>query len=95
MDYRFSYRSRKPLTSLREVKPLCFRPCRQRRGWQPLPPSEPMSCVHAFRPVFLWPIPHLTEPDWDPVCAPRLAGFPVKICYADLRGERGPEKGTY
>jgi hypothetical protein len=40
---------------------------------------------------FFWPIPHLTEPDWDPVCAPRPAGFPVNICYACLRGELGPE----
>jgi hypothetical protein len=26
---------------------------------------------------------------------PRLAGFPVHVCYVDLRGEHGPDRATY
>ena len=26
---------------------------------------------------------HAIEPHWDDVYAPRLAGFPVKVCYAE------------
>jgi hypothetical protein len=43
--------------------------------------------VQAFRRVSLACIPHPIEVEWDPVCAPRLAGFPVNICYAFLRGQ--------
>jgi len=57
--------------------------------------SDVMDFVQAFRRVFLACIPHPIEPDWDPVYAPRLAGFPVNICYASLRGESGPEYATY
>jgi hypothetical protein len=54
-----------------------------------------MVFVQAFRRVFLACIPHRIESDRDPVYARRLAGFPVNICCASLRGELGPEYATY
>jgi hypothetical protein len=68
--------------------------CRCHQDLQPAPPSDLMDFVQAFRRVFLACIPHPIEPDWDPECAPCLAGFPVNICYASLRGELGPEYAT-
>jgi hypothetical protein len=69
--------------------------CQCHEDPKPAPPSDVMDFVQAFRRVFLACIPHPIEPDWDPVYAPRLAGFPVNICYASLRGESGPEYATY
>ena len=68
--------------------------CQCHEDPKPAPPSDVMDFVSAFRRVFLACIPHPIEPDWDPVYAPRLAGFPVNICYASLRGEMGPEYAT-
>jgi hypothetical protein len=51
-----------------------------------------VGCVHGFWPVFLAWIPHPI--DWGRAYAPRLAGFPVNICYADRRGELSAEYST-
>jgi len=61
------------------------------QGLQPAPPSDLMDFVEAFPRVFLAFIPHPIESDWDPLYAPHLAGFPVNIYYASLRGDLGPE----
>jgi hypothetical protein len=46
-------------------------------------------------PNFLARIPHATEPHWDNVWAPRLAGFPVNIvCAARIEGV-GLAQATY
>jgi hypothetical protein len=50
-----------------------------------------MEFVYAFRRSFLDRLPRSIQANWDPVYGPRLAGFPVNVCYADLRGEHGPD----
>src|SRR5580693_3091911 len=52
------------------------------------------------RDVFPTCIPHSIEADWGLVHAPRLAGFPVNICYASLArrvgtGTQDPETYIY
>ncbi|MBZ5657270.1 MAG: hypothetical protein LAO56_18540 [Acidobacteriia bacterium] len=54
-----------------------------------------LAFVRVFRRIFLDCLPRPIEAHWDPVYGPRLAGFPVNICYADLRGEHGPYHATY
>jgi hypothetical protein len=44
---------------------------------------------------FLAPIPHAIELDWDDVYAPRLAGFPVNLCYAGWIQGSGMACATY
>jgi hypothetical protein len=44
---------------------------------------------------FLAPIPHAIELDWDDICAPRLAGFPVNVCYAEFIQGCGMACATY
>ena len=43
---------------------------------------------------FLAFIPHAIEADWDSDWAPRLAGFPVNLCYGELR-RTGSACATY
>ena len=40
-------------------------------------------------------IPYAIEPDWDDVYAPRLAGFPVNLCYAGWIQGSGMACATY
>jgi hypothetical protein len=40
-------------------------------------------------------IPYAIEPDWDDVYAPRLAGFPVNLCYAEFIQGSGMACATY
>ena len=54
-----------------------------------------MEFVRAFRRIFLDCLPRPLQADWDPVYGPRLAGFPVHVCYADLGGADGPNRATY
>ena len=44
---------------------------------------------------FLAPIPHAIESDWDDIWAPRLAGFPVNLCYAEWVQGFGMACATY
>src|SRR5258707_15819768 len=44
---------------------------------------------------FLAPIPHAIESDWDDIWAPRLAGFPVNVCYAEWIQGSGLACATY
>jgi hypothetical protein len=44
---------------------------------------------------FLAPIPHAIESDWDNIWAPRLAGFPVTLCYAGRIPGTGMACATY
>jgi len=49
----------------------------------------------ATPPGFLACIPHVIEPHWDNVWAPRLAGFPVDIVYAARIEGLGLAEATY
>jgi hypothetical protein len=49
----------------------------------------------AAPPSFLACIPHVIEPHWDNVWAPRLAGFPVNIVYAARIKGAGLAQATY
>ena len=49
----------------------------------------------ATPPGFLACIPHVIEPHWDNVWAPRLAGFPVNIVYAARIEGVGLAQATY
>ena len=40
-------------------------------------------------------IPNPIESDWDDIWAPRLAGFPVKLCFADRIPGAGVACATY
>jgi hypothetical protein len=40
-------------------------------------------------------IPNAIESDWDDICAPRLAGFPVTLCYAEWIQGFGMACATY
>ena len=40
-------------------------------------------------------IPHAIESDWDDVYAPRLAGFPLNVCYAEWIQGDGMACATY
>ena len=53
-----------------------------------------MEFMRAFRRIVLDCLPRPIEAHWDPVYGPRLTGFPVNICYADLRGAHGPDHAT-
>jgi hypothetical protein len=44
---------------------------------------------------FLAPIPRAIESDWDDIWAPRLAGFPVNLCYAEWIQGSGMACATY
>jgi hypothetical protein len=44
---------------------------------------------------FLACVPHAIEPHWDPVWAPRLAGFPVNIAYVARIEGIGLAQATY
>lgn len=44
---------------------------------------------------FFAPIPHAIESDWDDIWAPRLAGFPVNLCYAQWIQGTGMTYATY
>ena len=49
----------------------------------------------AAPPDFMAFIPHAIEPDWDDGYAPRLAGFPVNLCYAGWIQGSGMACATY
>ena len=72
---------------------VCSCPCHETE--RPAAEPEVMEFVRAFRRTFLDRLPRPIQKDWDPVYGARLAGFPVNICYTDLRGEHGPDHATY